>query len=318
MGRSGGGGGRRSGGSRSSGSRSSGGFSGGRSSDGRSSNSTHTHHHGYRSFYKSSCLPGTPACNEAMERKNNLFQVAFICLFFFIFIITIMANQSSPTITKSTYERTPLDYSLAEQTSFYTDDDGTWVYNSSKLEDGLKYFYDKTGVWPYVYIMPNGSSISMSYSDELYDELFNDEAHFLMVFVDDGNGGYDWYYTGGSLTKTIMDEEAANILNDYLEMNYNNRNISEEEIFSNAFRSTADRIMSVSSDSIFENLTPATILCIIFSVVVVIIFILCVLHNRKIDKEKRDKELMETLTQPLETFGESDSELDELIQRYNN
>lgn len=42
-----------------------------------------------------------------------------------------------------------------------------------------------------------------------------------------------------------MDNEAVSILADYLDRYYNDSSVSEEEIFSNAFAKTADRIMTV-------------------------------------------------------------------------
>lgn len=54
----------------------------------------------------------------------------------------------------------------------------------------MKHFYDKTGVQPYVYITDtvNGSQYPSSsdlqnYANDLYDELFTDEAHILLGTV---------------------------------------------------------------------------------------------------------------------------------------
>ena len=131
-------------------------------------------------------------------------------------------------------------------TGYYTDADGDWIHNASQLESGLRHFYKKTGVQPYVYILPNGTTTStsdlQSRAEKLYGELFTDDAHFILVFCDDGEGGYNCGYAVGSQAKTIMDSEAISILADYLDRYYSDFSLSEEEIFSKAFSDTAEHI----------------------------------------------------------------------------
>ena len=67
-------------------------------------------------------------------------------------------SQASSTVR----EKLPAD--AVTKTDWYTDADGDWVHNPSRLTSGLERFYDKTGVQPYVYILPNGTSTSV---DEL-------------------------------------------------------------------------------------------------------------------------------------------------------
>ena len=78
---------------------------------------------------------------------------------------------------------------------YFTDEDGDWIHDPAKLERGLRHFYEETGVQPYVYILPNGSVRSyqelQSIAQEKYDELFTDQAHFVLVFCDDGNGRFN-------------------------------------------------------------------------------------------------------------------------------
>ena len=131
-------------------------------------------------------------------------------------------------------------------TGYYTDADGDWIHNASQLESGLRDFYKLTGVRPYVYILPNGTTTStsdlQSRAEKLYGELFTDDAHFILVFCDDGEGGYNCGYAVGSQAKTIMDSEAISILADYLDRYYSDFSLSEEEIFSKAFSDAAEHI----------------------------------------------------------------------------
>ena len=135
---------------------------------------------------------------------------------------------------------------VTAETGYYTDVDYDWIHNPGLLERGLRYFDQMTGVHPYVYILPNGTTTSTSdlrsCAEYLYSELFTDNRHFILVFCDDGEGGYNCGYAVGSQAKTIMDSEAISTLGDCLEHCYGDLSLSEEEIFSNAFIKTAEHI----------------------------------------------------------------------------
>ena len=102
----------------------------------------------------------------------------------------VASCSSSAGVAASTVEREPLPASAAQPTAYYTDADGDWIHDSSELESGLREFHDLTGVWPYVYILPNGQVTSVdeltSMARDLYGQLFDDTAHFLLVFCDNG------------------------------------------------------------------------------------------------------------------------------------
>ena len=135
---------------------------------------------------------------------------------------------------------------VTAETGYYIDADGGWIHNSELLGRGLRYFEQMTGVHPYVYILPTGLMTStsdlQSCAEHLYGELFTDNRHFILVFCDDGEGGYNCGYAVGLQAKTIMDSEAISILGNFLEHCYSDLSLSEEEIFSYAFAKTAEHI----------------------------------------------------------------------------
>lgn len=159
-------------------------------------------------------------------------------------------------INSSSIEREPIESGLVNQTPYYVDN-LEWISDQTTAEDGLKYFYEKTNIQPVVYITdnidgdPNPSPDEIdAFAEQIYDELFTDEAHLLLVHFEN----YDYYQyefsyhtVYGSQAKVVMDTEAEDILFDYLDYYYlqDPDEISEEELFSGAFRDTADRIMSV-------------------------------------------------------------------------
>lgn len=157
-------------------------------------------------------------------------------------------QESSVDIGKSTIRREKLNSSSVKETAYYTDEAG-WIYDASVLEKGMKHFYKKTGVQPHLYITEringNGSPVSSEleeFGDALYDRLFQDEAHLLVIFQE-YEGIYHTWYVVGKEARLVMDDEACEILLDYLDAYYT-ASYDDEEYFSKCFADTADRIMS--------------------------------------------------------------------------
>ena len=125
--------------------------------------------------------------------------VVLLVLFLFGGIGFFLMGTPSSSIAKSTVAREALPSNAVTETGYYTDADGDWIHDQSELTAGLRKFYQETGVQPYVYILPNGESTSVSdlksRAEALYPQLFSDEGHFLLVFCDDGRGGYNCGYT---------------------------------------------------------------------------------------------------------------------------
>lgn len=335
MGRSGGGGGGRSGGFRSGGfsggGRSSGGFSGGGRS-GRSYGGSSRGSGGYyrpggirtgpiivrtggTSSYGSSDSSGSSGGSPRRNSGCGTVLATVIVLLVLAWIFTWVMSGSmggSGGVQKSTYAREKLPSSAVTETGYYTDQDG-WFSNRSELESGMREFYRLTGVQPYLYLLPNGSVTSTveltAMAEELYSQLFTDEGHFLLVFCDDGGGSYNCGYTAGLQAKTVMDDEAVAILADYLDRYYNDYSISEEEIFSNTFAQTGERIMTVTK-------SPLPVVAVSVTVVVVAALVFITLKKRREQREREQKRAEEILKTPLEKFGDQDVE--DLAEKYEN
>ncbi|NMA69047.1 MAG: hypothetical protein GX958_06480, partial [Desulfitobacterium sp.] len=84
----------------------------------------------------------------------------------------------------------PLESGAVIKTNYYTDELGC-IHNSSVLEEGMEHFYERTGVQPYLYLTDN---VNGQYSftptevktflEHKYNELFQDEAHLLLLFTE--------------------------------------------------------------------------------------------------------------------------------------
>lgn len=345
MGRSGGGGGGGfSGGGFSGGGRSSGGFSGGgRSmghSGGRSGGSSHfgagrpphrppvggptiirTGGHGGNYGNRAPYNNGHNGRNNGGSGGNGcgtvilvlvVFMILMACMFMFVNTsVTTESGTVSGNVAQSTYEREKLADGLVNETGYLTDEAG-WFADKSAVESGMRQFYNETGVQPYLYLLPNGETTSVSelntLAEELYDQLFTDEAHFLLVFCDDNFGSYNCGYVVGAQAKTVMDDQAIGILADYLDRYYNDYSISEEQIFSYTFAKTGERIMTVQE-------SPLPVIFISLAVIVVAVIIGMTIRSRN-ERKRREMEQMEEILQtPLEKFGDSDAE--NLAKKYS-
>lgn len=240
----------------------------------------------------------------------------FLAVLFIVSALFVLLFQGC-TATSVSNTREPLPASATIETPYYTDEDGDWIHTPTKLEDGLRTFYQLTGVQPYVYILPNGTSTStqelQQRAEALYDQLFQDEGHFLLVFCDDGDGGFNCGYWMGAQVSSIMDAQAVSTLSTNLDKYYNNLSLSEEQIFSKAFADTANAIMKDASAK-----GPTTSDALITLGVGIAILVACVVVNL-VRKKRQDEEHArmlqeEILSRPLEKFG--DQNVEEIARKY--
>lgn len=336
MGRSGGSGGRSSGGSF-GGSRSSGGRSGGMGSSHRSGGSGSWGSFGSSGGSSGSRLfgSGTRMSSGGGPGGGNYYGgggsgpigcgCGFIVFMVVVLIVVLSVGAFMASVitgpaevTKSTVARQPLPAGSVNETAYYTDELG-WINNQTKMEAGLKYFYQKTGVQPHVVIIDkvNGSHNPTeneldTYANALYDQLFTDEAHLLFVFYE-YNDFYMDRYVAGTQAKTVIDREAADILLDYIDRNYYDSNLTDEEFFSNSFRDAADRIMTVTRSPWIAVITT---IAIVFGVVVLAILLLVWWRHAKKQKNLEARQRADILDTPLEKFD--DVEIEDLAKKYED
>jgi len=215
-------------------------------------------------------------------------------------------------ITKSTVAREALPRGSVNETGYYTDQLG-WIDNQTQLLPGLKHFYQETGVQPYLFITGtiNGShSPTANELDEaaraLYDKLFTDEAHLLLLFFEYDDSYMDRYVCG-TQAKTVIDSEAANILLDYVDRYYYDSSLSEGAFFSKAFSDAADRIMKVTR-------SPWIPVFVVLGVVGLMIIVFAWWRRAVNQRNLEAKQTEEMLKTPLERFG--DTEAEELAKKY--
>lgn len=106
--------------------------------------------------------------------------------------------------------KTPLDGSYPTYPNYLLDDSG-YLSDHDLIIDGLKYLHEKTNVQ--VVVMVDGGAWSDRKAVDKYYEMFDDEAHMLIIITSAWYESND-YYAIGDLTYSIIDERAANYLID--------------------------------------------------------------------------------------------------------
>ena len=236
-----------------------------------------------------------------------------------------LSQQSDPFpgVIPSTIIRTPLPAGSAVETGpLFTDHLG-WIANQSQLAVGMRNFHQATGVRPHLYIIgeiygtqtPTDAQL-LSFAQERYDALFNDEAHLILLFFENDAQQYGMVAVPGNQARSVIDQEAQDILLDFVQRYYY-MDISEEELFSGAFSSTAERIMHVPPEPTDNRAIWLTI--IIVAGVLLLVLMLFRWWSRKQEQKNLEAEQTERiLSQPLETIGDSNDAASQLAQQYED
>ena len=348
--------GRSSGGSFGGGSRSSGGRMSGGSSRSSHSNSNRQRFNDVHSSRPSYHPPRSTYHGYPHYHHTSVFRVApsSIMLFIAVVMFIVFCNLlifvfQSPQITASTVHREKLDASSVIGTDYYSDE-LNWIKNSTTLRNGMRKFYEQTGVQPYlyitdkVYVPPYGSTTDNSslktasesnatpensttftvdglntvfypsseqmdwYANYLYEELFSDEGHLLVLFQEHDSGEYNVWYVCGKQAKTVIDDEAANILLDYID-HYYYSSLDDDQMFATAFEKAAARIMTKTTN-------PVVVLLICLTAVIIVCIAFKWWKRIKRQKNIEAEQTEKILNADLHSFGNKDSELKDLEDKY--
>lgn len=206
-------------------------------------------------------------------------------------------------ITASTIERTKLPASDCKLIDSWFEDNMRphWISNDNELIRGLREFYNKTGVQPYLVLMPDiDGDVYPTQSEidnklmEIYDEVMPDGGHVVVGFIEGVPNEYALGVYAGAKAEIVMDAEARDILMDYLDYYYTS-DLEDEEYFVTAFRDTADRIMKLDEiKSVSTDKTIRTVVIVVAVVALVIIISVAVVRSRKhkAEQAKADAEIL--------------------------
>ena len=200
-------------------------------------------------------------------------------------------------IERSTTQREALPSSKCQPVdTWFRDDWGDWINDKGEetaMVNGLKHFYEKTGVQPYVWIMGEEGKDYMSegsleeLGDNKYKEMFgNDEGHLILIFREYPNESSNYVVTvtpGNDAWTLVIDEEAKEILLDFIDYYYTDDGLNEGQFFGKAFEQAGDRIMMKQLS--FRQL--GTIIAVALIVVIGLIIVANIVKKRKIAVAKQ-------------------------------
>ncbi|MDR1664632.1 MAG: hypothetical protein LBR83_06915 [Clostridiales bacterium] len=292
---------------------------------------THHHHHGGgwgggpRRFY------GGGGCG------SGLFGVVFVVI---VLIFLLRAGGSSILFSSgssysfssgdtvaSTKERTPLSAGSVTETDYITDLT-RFISSKSTAENGMKKFFQRTGIQPHLYITDavNGSETPSdseldAFTAALYGELFSDQAHFLVVMLENySNDDYVFWYKNGAQVDSIMDTEALEIFNTVFGRYYYDNSLSADQFVSRVFDESSAAIMgganNASGGGAFGGRTVLIVLLIVGGVVAVLFLLFTWWNKSKQQKKLEDERTERILNSDLETFG--DAHLEKLEEKYES
>lgn len=330
MGRAGGG----SGGSRSRsssghsfGSRSSGGHrAGGGSSFGGSGfghNDWGHHHHGHHHYHHGGYYRPYRGNEIVLTGWVGAVFGLIVMLFFgmiifgMIYFSTHDTGNSSSYIPASNVYREKLELGYGYDNNCIIDELG-WFDNIPATSSNLQYFYDQTGVQPYIVLRRYDETLvtdadKEAYAEQWYEDNIKNEGTFLyMYFAEedtDNDVGY-MVYVNGIQIGPVMDAEAIETFWAFIDSAWYT-DMSTDEVFVYAFCNTADKIMpqdgvrntssnktSSSNTSVWvnkEGLAFGGMLAVIIIVMLVFVMVL----KRKQEKE-RAEETERILNTPLD------------------
>ncbi len=316
------------GGSHSSGGWSSGSWSGGHHSSAGSSSYQPTHYPTYvrpvvfyggggggGSHHNNQNSGGNGGGNTGCLNGSVATVLVIFLVITFLLIFFSALEPSSGDVTASTVNREPLASGAVDLTGYYEDSTGL-IRRSSVLQEGMRHFYEKTGVQPFLYVTKDiNGSIDPSdaelerYAQELYSQLFTDSAHFLMIIYDADDTGFYYYYIPGNAAKTVMDPEAMEIFEGYVYQDSPDYLTGDaESYFSEVFAHTADRIMQVTRSS-------ALYMGIALAVIAVLALLFHWWRKAKEQKNKENEHMQHVLDSDIEELIK-DPELQDLEDKY--
>lgn len=227
--------------------------------------------------------------------------IAVVILIIAVLLITSFQSKEGifggkePKVTQSPTQREAITGTKTFKDWYL--DETHYIDRTKDLTDGLKYFYSKTGIQPYVLFLDydgtfwNGDiwneEAAEQYLAQVYKDTFADNGHMILAYFACENDSQDldgtFYLYYGSAAYSIMDNEAETIFWSYFDGNYDNLDYSIGEFIGKSFEQTADNIMHVEKDNTIRNILLISLGA------VFIVFILAVVITKKVISKDSEK-----------------------------
>ena len=173
------------------------------------------------------------------------------------FLVTDRKDSGTDTDSAdNAYEETYASYGyerLASSLEFDADcvtDELGWIEDAQETAEELEYFFDLTGVQPYIYLAAYSAELSseddmLSYAETWYDQNIDNEYTLLYFYFAEENAdeeiGY-MCYVAGTEAAGIFNEDTMDVFWDYIDY-YWDTELETGSMFAAAFCDTADALM---------------------------------------------------------------------------
>lgn len=235
---------------------------------------------------------------------------------------------SSSTVEMTGLGREKLNASIAWNSKCIVDEIN-YIDNENATATGLKEFYDKTGIQPYVVFKAYDSSLTSDnqkqrYAEQWYESNISNEATVLYMYFEDTDTSVPGYMAliGGSQTKALWDDLAQNKFWDFIDMYWamDESQMTTDKLITLSFVNTGKYLIDKGKVTTTESSGLMGIISkvvpFLIAGVVIVIILLVVIKVMKLKREHQAAENAETaaiLNAPLDT---ADHSADDLVNKY--
>lgn len=242
---------------------------------------------------------------EAREAKKGTIKLFLIALVLFV----LGAVASGAAKNEDEFEK--INLSGTAYVGYATDE----INGASGVrltENACEEFYDTVGVPIYFYTEEayEGSDAEV-YAEELYDTLFRDENHLLMVYCDNLD---IWSYCSGSNVPTAIVN--AEVLLDHMEKYWFDYSLSYDEVLAKSVSAYQKSLTGTGSDGAGFFSMLLFIAGGVLIVVGVYTFVSKGKEAERYEEEAKNIQAQIILSKPLETFG--NQEINDLKNKYDS
>lgn len=237
---------------------------------------------------------------------------------------TAFITAEDQSFIPSTIQRTKLTTTDVYMNDCVVDEIG-WINDTEKLSENLKYFFEKTGCQPFIYLKAYDDSLITdqdynSWAAKYYSENFaeNQNVVLYVYFADQENDRYGYNAMRyGTESAEVMDSEAEQIFRSYLYYDWDNWDQTDNDgMFTDIFTKSADKIMTVSSNTQKTAFIAAIIVTIITIVAGIGLTVRIMFEKQRTKTQKAmdalnaSMETQDTTEQPQQTAtGEKNGEV---------
>lgn len=186
--------------------------------------------------------------NSGKNSKNQGTVLALVIIILIYFVFAQFFGDSR--LTWSSVEREPLE-GTTMSADLYTDLTESYITSSTDLTEGMSNFFAATGISAYIYILEDDSSLTSADSlsetaQSLYDELFDDEYHLLVLVCSNTEEFFFAYAYGDEAAALLNEDETIPILDECINHYFDKDDIAYS--LSSGIESGGNHIMQTSGN----------------------------------------------------------------------